>query len=119
MKQPGFSDIRERAAKLTRMRLLLAAFALIFLYGGGAMAALAPQYDRWVELQTVMADQSIPKKLWEHGPVDRIEAKPGGIYRVWARRCYVDVTIKTESNRSETPGSQPISGVTIGEAHCS
>ena len=103
MKEPGFS---------------IPAFALILLYSGGAAAALAPQYDRWTELQSVLADESIPRRLGEQGPVDRIEVKPGGIYRVWARRCYVDVTIKNGSDRSVVPGGQSISGVAIGDAHC-
>ena len=118
MEQSGFFDIKKRAVKLMRMRLLFAAFALTLIRGGDAAAALAPQYDRWIELQTIISDDSIPRKLWEHGPVDHIEARPGGIYRVWARRCYIDVTIKIESNRSEAPGRQSISGLTIGDAHC-
>ena len=84
-----------------------------------ARSALAPQFDRWFELQRVMADESIPRKLWGHGAVERIEARPGGVYRVWAARCYVDATVKTETNgRRDPPGHQSISGLSVGEVRC-
>ena len=95
---------------------LAAAFVLVCSAGNVAQAAMAPHFERWAELQAVLADDTVARKLSDHGAVERIEVTPRGVYRFWAGKCYLDATIRRRA--SQTPGGDTIVGVTLSDVHC-
>ncbi len=95
---------------------LAAALVLVCSEGSVAQAAMAPHFERWAELQAVIADDTVARKLSDHGAVERIEVTSRGAYRIWAGKCYLDATIRRRASR--TPGGDTIVGVTLSDVRC-
>src|SRR5919206_1801725 len=69
-----------------------------------AHAAMAPHYERMRELHMLIDDAGLQAKLAGR-PIDKIEALPGGLFRVSARRCTVDVReVSPPTNEPPIPG---------------
>ena len=94
---------------MTNARLALAiAISMVCTAGSVAKAAMAPNLERWAEPQAVMTDNTVARKLSEHGAVERIDVTLRGAYRVWAGKCYLDATIRRRVSqpRAATPSSE-------------
>jgi hypothetical protein len=103
-----------RHASLTAIAALISALSI----SGHADAAMAPQFERWSELQAVMADRSIPMKLYAHGAVERLEVTPQGSYRFWAGNCYVEATVTVQPSPGMTAPGRTGLRVWVSEARC-
>jgi hypothetical protein len=58
-----------------------------------AAAALAPNYQRLVELQAVLEHPGVIGAFGTMEPIDRVEYASPDLYRVTAGRCRLDVRI--------------------------
>ncbi|RTL70529.1 MAG: hypothetical protein EKK41_12510 [Hyphomicrobiales bacterium] len=69
-----------------------------------ASAALAPAYERVRQLSAVMGVASeAAGLLYSTGPIDKIEAIDALTYRIWAKRCFVPVTLRIERPPADQP----------------
>jgi hypothetical protein len=70
--------------------------ALLLLASGAAVAAIAPEFDRLIQLRSILGDQAITGLLHWHGPIDAIEAVEGvrpAAYRLRAGACVLQVDL--------------------------
>jgi hypothetical protein len=76
-----------------RLSVRIAAAAALTLTAFPAPAALAPNYQRLVELQAVLEHPGVIGAFGGMEPIDRIEYAGPDLYRVTAGRCRLDVRI--------------------------
>jgi hypothetical protein len=76
-----------------RNALRLAALSAAILAACPASAALAPNYQRLVELKAVLDHPGVIAAFGTMQPIDRIEYAGPDLYRVSAGRCRLDVRI--------------------------
>jgi hypothetical protein len=76
-----------------RISLRLAVIFVAALAAMPAPAALAPNYQRLVELRAVLALPDLAPAFGTMQPIDRIEYAGVDLYRVSAGRCHIDVRI--------------------------
>jgi len=97
---------------------LLVAVAGTVLATGVASGAMAPQFNRWQEFGAVVSAAEIPQKLYQQGPIERIERTAAGTYKVSAGRCYVTATVSSVPRRGgPVPGTEPLS-VSVSDVRC-
>lgn len=85
-------------------RVISTALALVALGITSASAALAPPYERVRQLSAVMdAASEAAGLLYSTGPIDKIEAIDALSYRIWAKRCFVPVTLRVERPPADQP----------------
>ncbi len=72
-----------------------------------ANAALSPPYQRVGDIidMLVQAGNDAARALDKHGLIDRVERLDDGSYRIWAKKCFVPVSVKTLQ-----PAGQPLIG---------
>jgi len=100
------------------MFVILAAVLAMVVGGGNIRAALAPQFQRWAELGTVVNEREIFWKLYPYGLIDRIEWSDGTTYRVGAGKCFVVVTVRYARQSGVSLDTPPIDAVDVGEPRC-
>jgi hypothetical protein len=68
----------------------------------GAQAALPPYWQRVVEIQAILDEGDVARKL-DHAPIDRIERVGEDLYRVQAGTCTLDIRVVGESRSDPGP----------------
>jgi len=76
-----------------RIALRLAGLCVAALAASPAQAALAPNYQRLVELRAVLDHPGVVGAFGTMQPIDRIDYAGPDLYRVTAGRCHLDVRI--------------------------
>jgi hypothetical protein len=95
-------------------RIALAGAAATLLFTAAAGAALPPYWQRVVEIQAILDDGDVGRKL-DKAPIDRIERTAEDLYQVQAGPCTLDIRIIGES-RSD-PGPREFH-LQFGDAAC-
>ncbi|MGO4727524.1 MULTISPECIES: hypothetical protein [unclassified Inquilinus] len=92
-----FSDRfrRRTAAGGAAAILLVAAMA-------GAQAALPPYWQRAAEIQAILDNGDVARKL-DEAPIDRIERVGDDLYRIQAGTCALDIRVVGESRSDPGP----------------
>ncbi|HMG49385.1 MAG TPA: hypothetical protein VK597_02250 [Inquilinus sp.] len=91
-----FSDrLRRRTAAGAAAILLVAPTA-------GARAALPPYWQRAAEIQAILDNGDVARKL-DEAPIDRIERVGNDLYRIQAESCALDIRIVGESRSDPGP----------------
>jgi hypothetical protein len=78
------------------------AAAILLLLTAQAQAALPPYWQRMHEIQAILDDSEVARKL-DEAPVDRIERTAEDRYRIQAGTCTLDIRIIGESRSDPGP----------------
>lgn len=107
--------------KLSRFAVPAAAGALILpLCLNAALAALPLSHDQVNEMIEMLgaAGHDTASALSAHGTIDQVEISDSGGYRIWAKTCYVPVSIRREPGPDVAPGGGVPIAVTVGRVTC-
>jgi len=77
----------------------------------GAQAALPPYWQRVVEIQAILDEGDVARKL-DHAPINRIERVGEDLYRVQAGTCTLDIRVVGESRSDPGRASSTSSSAT-------